>query len=66
MRKLPPEVADYFKEHGKKGGQLAAKGMTQEERTARAKKAAAASAKVRAKKTRTKKSGPDSARRKTP
>ena len=36
--------------HGAQGGKAAAKGMTKAERTARAKKAAAASAKVRSKK----------------
>jgi hypothetical protein len=50
MPKLPSNVLNYFKKQGKKGGKAAAEGMTAEERTARAKKAAAASAKVRAKK----------------
>ena len=48
---LPKAVLDYFREVGRKGGALggraAAKSMTPEERIARAKKAAAASAKVR-------------------
>jgi hypothetical protein len=48
------EVLEYFREVGRKGGALggkaAAASMTKAERTARAKKAAAASAKVRAKK----------------
>jgi len=55
--RLPPDVLRFFQDAGRKGG---AKGgriggkrsletMTPEERTARAKKAAAASAKVRSK-----------------
>jgi hypothetical protein len=53
--KKPPNAAlEYFREVGRKGGALggkaAAASMTPAERTARAKKAAAASAKVRAKK----------------
>ena len=43
-------LSDYFRAMGKKGGKRSLKTMTPEERTARAKKAAAASAKVRAKK----------------
>jgi hypothetical protein len=53
-KKLPPEVIEYFKKQGKRGGKIggetAARNMTPEERTARAKKAAAASAAVRSSK----------------
>ncbi len=53
-KKLPEAALEYFREVGRKGGALggkkAAASMTKAERTARAKKAAAASAKVRAKK----------------
>jgi len=49
--KLPPAVLDFFKEQGAKGGRIGGKRsletMTPEERTARAKKAAAKSAEVR-------------------
>ncbi len=48
------EMVDFFKATGAKGGKLAAKRMTKAERTARAKKAAAASAKVRSAKARAK------------
>jgi hypothetical protein len=52
--KIPKAALDYFRKVGREGGALggkaAAAAMTPEERTARAKKAAAASAKVRAKK----------------
>ena len=48
-------LSDYFRKIGKKGGKKSLKTMTPEERTARAKKAAAASAKVRAKKAAKKK-----------
>jgi hypothetical protein len=55
--KLPPDVLRFFQEEGRKGGKIggkiggpaAAAAMTPAERTARAKKAAAASAKVRSK-----------------
>ena len=50
MAKLPTEVLDFFKKHGKKGGKTAAQSMTPEERSKRAKKAAAKSAEVRSKK----------------
>ena len=50
-KKLPPEVLDYFRKQGAKGGKLggaiAACNMTAEQRAERAKKAAEASAKVR-------------------
>ena len=40
-KKLPPEVLDFFKEQGRKGGKIGGKKsletMTPEERTARAK-----------------------------
>jgi hypothetical protein len=56
--KLPPEVLEFFRRQGakggKKGGSLGGKAtaakLTPEQRSARAKKAAAASAKIRAKK----------------
>jgi uncharacterized protein YdaU (DUF1376 family) len=52
--KLPPAVLDFFKKQGAKGGRIGGKRsletMTPEERTARAKKAAAKSAEVRRKK----------------
>ena len=44
------EMLDFFRETGRLGGQIAAKRMTKAQRAARAKKAAAASAKVRSKK----------------
>ena len=51
-KKLPPEVLDFFRKQGAKGGKIGGKvggkrsleTMTPEERSARAKKAAAASA----------------------
>ena len=57
-KKLSAELSAYFSKLGRKGGskggkiggKRSLKTMTPEERTARAKKAAAASAKVRAKK----------------
>ena len=56
-KKTPPAVAEYFRQLGKKygskagkiGGKRSLETMTPAERTARAKKAAAASAKVRSK-----------------
>jgi hypothetical protein len=59
QQKLPPDVLKFFQDAGRKGGAKGGKiggkrsleTMTPAERTARAKKAAAASAKVRAKKT---------------
>ena len=61
-KKVPAAVSEYFrklgKEHGAAGGKIGGKRsletMTPEQRTARAKKAAAASAKVRAKKAKKK------------
>jgi hypothetical protein len=50
MAKLSSDALKFFQKAGKKGGKIAAERMTPEQRTARAKKAAAASAKVRAKK----------------
>lgn len=38
--KLPPQVAEFFRKHGSKGGKKAAAAMTPEERSIRAKKAA--------------------------
>jgi uncharacterized protein YdaU (DUF1376 family) len=53
-KKLPKDVLEFFKKTGAAGGKIGGKRsletMTPEERTARAKAAAAASAKVRAKK----------------
>ena len=43
-------IRNVMQKMGSKGGKLAAKNMTKAERTARAQKAAAASAKVRSKK----------------
>jgi hypothetical protein len=61
-KKVPAAVSEYFralgKKHGSAGGKIGGKRsletMTPAERTARAKKAAAASAKVRAKKAKEK------------
>ena len=61
-KKVPPEVSEYFRQLGKAHGSAAGKiggkrsleTMTAAERIARAKKAAAASAAVRAKKARRK------------
>jgi hypothetical protein len=47
---LPPRVLEYFRSAGREGGKKAAEAMSPAERTARAKKAAAVSAKVRSKK----------------
>ena len=51
MAKMPDEVLEYLrsvgKKYGKLGGKTAAKNMTAEERSARAKKAATAAAKKR-------------------
>jgi hypothetical protein len=48
---MPPEVREYLramgKAHGKLGGKTAARNMTAEERSARAKKASVAAAKKR-------------------
>jgi hypothetical protein len=53
-KKLPSDVLEYFRKQGAKGGKIggkvAAASMTKAERTARAKKAAAASGLVRSKK----------------
>lgn len=50
-KKMPPEVLDYLKSlgkaYGKQGGKKAAKNMTPEERSARARKASEAAAKKR-------------------
>lgn len=40
-KKLPPEVMEFFRKQGSKGGKKAAASMTPAERTARAKNAAA-------------------------
>jgi len=41
-RKLPPDVLDYFKKEGSRGGKKAAASMTPERRSARAQKASRA------------------------
>jgi hypothetical protein len=50
-KRLPPDVLEYFRKQGKKGGLIGGRRsletMTPAERTARAKKAAAASVVVR-------------------
>ena len=50
-KRMPPEVLEYLKSMGKafggEGGKTAAKNMTPEERSARAKKASQAAAKKR-------------------
>jgi hypothetical protein len=50
-KRMPPEVLDYLREigrqYGKVGGKTAAKNLTAEERSARAKKASLAAAKAR-------------------
>ncbi len=52
--KLPPDVLEFFRKQGAKGGKIGGKRsletMTPAERTARAKKAAAKSAEMRKKK----------------
>jgi len=51
MRKrLPPDVLDYFRKEGARGGRIAGKTMTATERTARATKASQAAAVARTKK----------------
>jgi hypothetical protein len=56
---MPRDILEFFRKTGRKGGKIGGKRsletMTPEQRTARAKKAAAASAKVRAKKAAKKK-----------
>ena len=58
-KKLPEEVLDYFRAEGKRGGKMSGSArmekMTPEQRTEVAKRAAAASVAVRAKKARKKK-----------
>jgi hypothetical protein len=53
-KKLPPEVLEFFRKQGAKGGRIGGKRsletMTPEERSARAKKAADAATAVRQKK----------------
>ncbi len=51
-KKLPPEIAEYFRREGKKGGKAAASKMTPEQRSARAKKAVTAREAKRAAKTK--------------
>jgi hypothetical protein len=55
MGKLPPDVLEFLKKQGRKGGKAAAETMTAEERAERARKAAAKSAQVRSKKAAAKK-----------
>jgi hypothetical protein len=64
MSNLPSDVLKFFQKQGKRGGKLAAEAMTSEQRTARAKKAAVASAIVRSAKSaaRRKKGGAKPAR----
>ena len=40
-KKLPPDVVEFFRKQGSKGGKKAAASMTPQQRTARAKAAAA-------------------------
>jgi hypothetical protein len=53
-KRMPPEVLEYLrtvgKAYGSEGGKIAARNMTAEERTARAKKASDAAAKKRTEK----------------
>ena len=64
-KKLPPEVLEYFRKQGAKGGKIGGKiggkrsleTMTPEERTARAKKASAAAVAMRNLKRRGRDSG---------
>ncbi len=51
------EMLEFFKNAGAAGGKVAAKQMTKAQRTARAKKAAAASARVRSAKAKAGKKG---------
>jgi hypothetical protein len=39
-KKLPPDILEFFRKQGSKGGKIAAAAMTPEARVARAKKAA--------------------------
>ena len=41
-KKLPPEILEFFKKHGSRGGKKSAAALTPAERVARAKKASAA------------------------
>jgi uncharacterized protein YdaU (DUF1376 family) len=49
MEELPPDVLNFFKKQGQKGGKAAAKKLTPKQRKERAQKAAAKSAEVRGK-----------------
>jgi hypothetical protein len=57
-KKLPPEILEFFRKHGVRGGRIGGKRsletMTPEERIARAKKASTAAAAVRRAKARAK------------
>jgi hypothetical protein len=44
--KLPPEVAEFFREQGRRGGKKSAKTLSPEERVARARKASTAAKKA--------------------
>ena len=59
---MPKDILEFFKETGRQGGKIGGKRslqtMTPEERTARAKKAAAKSAEVRSKKASKKRQKP--------
>ena len=46
-KNLPPEIMEYFREQGARGGKAAAGSMTPEQRAARAKKAADAATRAR-------------------
>jgi hypothetical protein len=50
MAKLPPDVLEFFRKEGQKGGKATAKKLSPEQRRERAQKAAAKSAEVRSKK----------------
>lgn len=39
-KKLPPEIAEFFRTQGRRGGKKAARSLTAEERVTRARKAA--------------------------
>lgn len=63
--KIPPNVREWFREQGRRGGlkaagaggRVAAANMTPEQRSERAKKAAAAAAKLRTAKAKVKREG---------
>jgi hypothetical protein len=55
-KKLPPDVLEYFRQQGKKGGSTSGKNMTAAARLERARKAGEASGVARKKKAKAKKS----------